>query len=278
MTALALLLLSAAPMRMAFELPQGWVVTDGDGKLLERVDAYAGLRPIDLALSPTSNDVAFTAKRETGLAGLYLWNGTAVRELSVSAGYHGFPTFSPDGKTVAFVHHPGAGSGPSGKHALGQNAQVWTVGTDGKNSAQRTTSHGCRASPHFASATKLVFTHTTCRGPQALEELTLAATPGEPKVLVPADDISAEPKLSPNRKALLYTQAFYADTRLVWAPLSAPAEGRVLATIPGRPRRVSANWSADGASVFFVKDGAVHRVALKTQTQVAVLSLAVEAP
>ena len=109
-------------------------VASGDEvKLAQFTDG--DLRPLQLAASPDGSRVAFTEGDDTFLFTWDIWlaatDGSSLTALTTD-GQSLYPSFSPDGGTVAFAHTEGSDGGTTGIRVIdvdGTNGRTLTTGT-----------------------------------------------------------------------------------------------------------------------------------------------------
>jgi TolB protein len=102
----------------------------------------------DVSVDPTGKWMVFTSTRDSDHPNIYLQHvdGLAVIELTNDEADYAFPTFSPDGKQIAFCS------------TRAGNWDIYTMDTDGKNIVQITSDPMVHMHPSFSpDGSKLVY-------------------------------------------------------------------------------------------------------------------------
>jgi TolB protein len=123
----------------------------------------------DISVDPAGKWMVFASTRHNVHAGIYVQkvDGSAVTRLTSDDSENAFPTFSPDGKTIAFC------STRSGSW------NIYTMDTDGRNVVTVTTGNSQTVHPSFSpDGTRLVFSALGARSNQ-WELWTVNLTTGE---------------------------------------------------------------------------------------------------
>lgn len=254
---------------LVFGAGGAWTVVARDGRVLMHLREVCGQRAKDLAIGPDERTVVFTAWSapvENWL--LFVCDGGEPRRLGDPTGYHGNPSFSEDGATVFFVHHPKKG-GPIGMHEEGANAQLYRVKLDGSHLEALTGSAGCKLAPQNAGQA-VVYIHSTCTGARSVELISLAPSRS---VATLEKGNTHYPDLSADRRAVLLTRKVLNGVQLISLDVQKMAS-RVLWSLPEGYEETRAGWGQGEDSIIYQRDGAVWRVSLRPtphEDQIAVI-------
>lgn len=242
--------------------PAAWVLLETKSEATTEVTSIGGRDFLEAAVSKDGRWFAFTSM-EGQTRRLYFSRGLdGAGEQVGPAGYHGAPTFSPDGAWLFFVFTPGPGGGPIGQHVAGQNAQLWRVRLEGEKPANPeplTTSVGCKGSPQVVSATRVLLAHATCQGAQGLEELSLNEKEKTSRLTSPGPGVFGEPRMSVRGGLLAYTRAYYDSLRIQVSLSGVPSNSDLIVAEVPMDRRVTLGWADDGSFLYFVADGALRK-------------------
>ena len=245
-----------------------WLLFDTESRSVTKFDKIETLQPIDLSISRDGRTVVFTAQAEASRPQLFISaNGLSgpAKLLSPEQGFFAAPKLTPDSSSVVFVHNPGIGSGPIGRHETNMNSQLWRIRVDGSALAQLTTSSGCKGAPQPLSDTQILLAHSSCNGEQVLEYF---GPPVNGKKFVKVDGLLGQPALSPNRVRLAYTIIRFRQIELRLAKDTVPREqDPVIASAPEGATHFDAQWSDDSKFLFFVAGGELKELEIKTMKQ-----------
>lgn len=269
MTARALLLVIVgaalptfgSPLRppLVFAAGGAWTVVARDGRVVMHLRDVCGQRALDLAVGPDEHTLVFTAWSapvENWL--LYACDAGNPRRLGEATGYHGQPSFSEDGATVFFVHHPKKG-GPVGMHEEGANAQLYRVRLDGSGLEPLTDSKGCKLAPQKVGQA-VVYLHATCSGPRTVELISLEK--GRRVATLEEALNTHYPDLSSDGRSVLVTRKTLAGIQLVALDVQRKT-ARILWGLPEGYEGTRAGWGQSTASIIYQRDGAVWRLSLR---------------
>lgn len=260
---------SFAPGSTILRGPDSWLLVAPDGTAVAEFREVAGVAPVSITTLRDGTGVVFTASRAQKRDGLFILRGCeAVRDLSLSDGYHAWPTMSGDGKTIYFVHSPDAASGPMGSHGSGSWAQLWSRSLAGEANKQLTDSSGCKAAP-FVYGQSVLYEHSSCRGTTGIE--LLARGSRGPRVVIPdASRREYLPRISPSGKMLATTSAQFGHFNVVVSKWPAATDARVVAATPEGQRDPSIAWCADSKCLIAVLGTEVVKIDIETGQQTAV--------
>ena len=191
-----------------------------------RLLADRPLEPAGPAWSPDGEKIAFTSGTGFGVgmsrpsADIYVLNvdGSGVTQLTRDAGANGGPSWSPDGKQIAFVSDRGDGK-----------ARIWIMNADGSNprilpNSQNTNSEGFLGSQPAWSpdGTKILFTaYDACENQGAVSIYVTNADGGKSQRLTKDSNGCgwySSPKWSPDGTKILASLSIKTGTTLEPAP------------------------------------------------------------
>ncbi|MBY0505356.1 MAG: hypothetical protein K2X03_15690 [Bryobacteraceae bacterium] len=156
-------------------------------------------------------------------------------EFAPSSRYDAFPSFSPDGRSLAFV------SNRSGEH------EVWLVGADG-NGARRVTEHAqARGGPHWSpDGSRLVFGALLGAGPDLPPGLATAPIAGgSAQAISLGGQLAHEPVWSRDGKRIYYSSGLQ-----IWR---STADGRDRVKLLDGSRYQALGESSDGRMLYYTK-------------------------
>jgi Tol biopolymer transport system component len=197
----------------------------------------------DVSVDPTGKWLTFASTRHSEHAGIYLQrvSGTAVTRLTSDDSDNAFPTFSPDGKQIAYC------STRSGVW------NVYVMDADGRNSIQVTSSNNQCMHPSFSpDGGRLVYSELGSRSNQ-WELWTVSLSTGEKRQI----GYGLFPNWSPERDVdrIAFQRARERGSRWfsLWTLDLIEGEGRRVTevSVSSNAAIVSPSWSPDGKRLVF---------------------------
>jgi TolB protein len=223
-------------------VPHVKVRSIGDGGFEQHTFAEEGYDS-NVSVDPTGKWLVFASTRHSEHAGIYMQrvNGTAVTRLTSDDSDNAFPSFSPDGKQIAYC------STRSGTW------NVYVMDTDGRNSVQVTNTNNQCMHPSFSpDGGRLVYSELGSRSNQ-WELWTVNLTSGEKRQI----GYGLFPNWSPARDAdrIAFQRARERGSRWfsLWTLDLIDGEGRRLTevSVSSNAAIVSPAWSPDGKRLVF---------------------------
>jgi len=227
---------------------------DADGSHQHRLTGHDDFDPadpkevffqIDPAWAPDASRIAFASRRGTSFD-IYsmLADGSDSRQLTSTKDNDGHPTWSPDGKSIAFSRSPG---------------QIYVMNTDGSGARRLTKSLAEEADPAWSPDGKwIVFTRRTPGSP--VRELWLAHADGTgAHTITRFGQTIYGPSWSPDSKRIAFAGDLDGTTYDIY---SVDVRGK------SRKRYTQSHsdafepaWSPDGQTIAFSRDGAIELIA-----------------
>ncbi len=197
----------------------------------------------DIAVDPAGKWMVFASTRHSVHAGIYVQkvDGSAVTKLTSDDSDNAFPTFSPDGKTIAFC------STRSGSW------NIYTMDTDGRNVVTVTTGNSQTVHPSFSpDGTRLVYSALGTRSNQ-WELWTVNLTTGEKREIGYGLFPSWSPDKSVDRIAFQRARQRGSRWFSLWTLDLVDGESRRVTEIAvsSNAAIVSPAWSPDGKRLTF---------------------------
>jgi Tol biopolymer transport system component len=155
-------------------------------------------RPAGAAFPGKNGKIAFVSDRAGGNLDIYTMNsdGTGVKRLTDYSGPDLYPSFSPDGSTIAFTREPPPG-------VSGGRQELYTINSDGTGGARQLTYPAqlpeFDMQPSFSPSGKIVFTSNRYGAPQN-RDIYMIAPPnvGSPVRLTQDPANQQDPAFSPD--------------------------------------------------------------------------------
>jgi TolB protein len=197
----------------------------------------------DVTVDPTGATVVYASTRNSEHTNLYLQrvDGLAVTQLTSEDADDAFPTFSPDGKQIAF------------SSTRGGNWNLYVMDIDGRNVTQVTSGQNQDLHPSFSpDGTRLVY---CSMGPRATQwELWTVNLQTNQKKMV---GVGLFPAWSPDRSrdVIAFQRARQRGSRWfsLWTTNLIDGEARMVTevAVSGNAALVSPTWSGDGKRLAF---------------------------
>jgi TolB protein len=223
-------------------VPRVKVQTIGDGGFEQHTFAEEGYDS-NVSVDPTGKWLVFASTRHSEHAGIYMQrvNGTSVTRLTSDDSDNAFPTFSPDGKQIAYC------STRSGVW------NIYVMDTDGRNSVQVTSTNNQCMHPSFSpDGGRLVYSELGARSNQ-WEMWTVNLSSGEKRQI----GYGLFPNWSPARDVdrIAFQRARERGSRWfsLWTLDLIEGEGRRVTevSVSSNAAIVSPAWSPDGKRLVF---------------------------
>ena len=259
---LALLLSAGAPAPASHFLFGGpgvdWVLLNGDGEVVSRHRRLGGVAPLDAAVSRDGQRWAIATVDEAGRPMMLLQRGLddgAPRRIVGKGDVLDGLAFSQDGAWVYF-----SANDFSQPHFAPQPmlyAQVYRVRFDRGEPERLTLSAGCHMWPRPDTGTRVMVSHSTCRGGRSLDLLN-SATRLE-QVVLPPGSLVGETAPHPDGHKLFLSIAVPAGNELRVLDRRSGSSA-LWTTTPLNSARSRPQWDAAGEHVFFQNDARVWAV------------------
>ncbi|HET9288168.1 MAG TPA: hypothetical protein VFO26_11465, partial [Gaiella sp.] len=198
------------------------------------------------AWSPNGREIAFQSDTPPGtpwwvspLARIYVMNadGSGERMLTSTPGMEGSPSWSPDGRKIAFT-----------RHRQRRDREIYVVNADGSGERQLTRNAGAAifAPAWSPNGRRIAFVGGADRGPRRhnLEIYVMSADGSEQRRLTANTTEDGNPVWSPNGRRIVFERNWQ-----VWV-MNADGTGQRLLTQSGA-RHFAPAWSPDGRRIAF---------------------------